>query len=149
MAVNFIRFLFTKINYVIRRYCWFTCQIMVLQACQGFFSDMALHPYDDSETDAPTPSSVVDPHYNKHIVLRRRHTALLMATVTGGVAYRGAFTGAIANEFREADGKKDICSMYISAAADEACREQCPEFRMTLDKTLILPPAINNTVTTD
>ena len=147
MAVNFIRFLFTKINYVIRRYCWFTCQIMVLQVCQGFFSDMALHPYDDSETDAPTPSSVVIPHHNKHVVLRRRHTALLMATVTGGLAYRGAFTGAIANEFRGADGKKDICSMFISAAADDACREQCPEFKMTLDKTLILPPSVNNAVT--
>ena len=72
-----------------------------------------------------------------------------MATVTGGLAYRGAFTGAIANGFREADGKKDISSMYISAAADSACREQCPEFRMTLDKTLILPPVINNTVVAD
>ena len=125
-------------------------QVLVLQACQGFFSAATLPPDDDdSESDAPTPSSVVDPHHNKHIVLRRRHTALLMATVTGGVAYRGAFTGAIANEFREADGKKDICSMYISAAADSACREQCPEFRMTLDKTLILPPVINNTVVAD
>ena len=124
-------------------------QIMVIQACQIFSTHGMLPPDDDSESDAPTPSSVVDPHYNKHIVLRRRHTALLMATVTGGLAYRGVFTGAIADEFREADGKKDICSMYISAAADAACREQCPEFRMTLDKTLILPPVINNTVLAD
>ena len=70
-----------------------------------------------------------------------------MATVTGGLAYRGAFTGAMANEFRGADGKIDICSMFISAAADDVCREQSPEFRMTLNKTLILPPSMNNAVT--
>ena len=47
-----------------------------------------------------------------------------MATVTGGLAYRGAFTGAMANEFRGADGKIDICSMFISAAADDVCRSE-------------------------
>ena len=99
-------------------------------------------PNDDSESDAPTPSVAVDPHNHKHIVLRRRHTALLMATITCGVACRGAFTRAISYEIRLADGKKDICRMYISAAADTACREKCPEFRMTLDKTLIIPPAV-------
>ena len=120
---------------------------MVIQACQVFSTHGMLPPADDSQSDAPTPGSVLDPHQNKHLVLQRRHTALLMATVSGGLAYRGAFTGAIANEFREADGKKDICSMYIHAVADPACREQCPEFRMTLDKTLILPPAVGNSAT--
>ena len=117
---------------------------MILQACQSLATQMTQPIEGSSEPDAPVPSRGVDPHHNKHIVLRRRHTALLMATVTGGIAYRGAFTGAIADELREADGKKDICSMYIRAAAAPACRDQCPEFRMTLDKSLILPPALNN-----
>ena len=116
---------------------------MLIQACQVFstFSLLQLPEGGNTESDAPTPSAILDPHYNKHIVLRRPHTALLLATVTGGLAIRGEFSGAMAQQFRSADGIKDIAAMFITAA-NEVCMEQTPEFRMTLNKSLILPPCL-------
>ena len=92
--------------------------------------------------DASATNTAVAKKCKKHIVLDRQHTALLMATMTGGVAYRVAFSGAIADQFRRADGKIDICSMHKRAAADSRCKDQYPELRITLNKNLILPPAI-------
>ena len=94
-------------------------------------------------------SHIIDPHNNKHIVLRRPHTVLLLATVTGGEAIRGAFTGALADQFRAADGKTDIYTMFnravnIMIRNDAACRDQRPEMRITTDRNLVLPPVVND-----
>ena len=85
----------------------------------------------------------------EHIVLRRPHTVLLLATLTGGLAIRGAFTGALADQIRAADGKTDIYRMFNSAADNmirfnPACENQRPEMRISTQKLLVLPPAVNN-----
>ena len=49
------------------------------------------------------------------IHLRRPHTVLLLANVMGSVAHRGYFTGAIADQIKQADGKTDIYTMYLHA----------------------------------
>ena len=87
---------------------------MVIQACQ-VFSTYGVVPSQPSESDPATPSQVTDPHNNKHIVLRRPHTVLLLATVTGGLAIRGAFTGALADQIRVSDGKTVIYCMFNKA----------------------------------
>ena len=124
---------------------------MVIQACQ-LFSSYGVLPSQPSESDPATPSQLTDPHNNKHIVLIRPHTVLLLATVTGGLAIRGAFTGALADQIRVSDGKTDIYCMFNRAVNsmmrnEPACVElgQVPEFKATTDKSLILPPAIANT----
>ena len=48
----------------------------------------------------------------------RPNTALLLATMRGGVALRGVFTGSLANQFRKADGKKDISAMFHDACVE-------------------------------
>ena len=117
---------------------------MLLQACQAA-DDAQLAKYTASTSHDPAPTSLSDPLSNQHITLTRPHTVLLLATVRGGVAYRGVFTGAMADEFRSADGKKDIYAMFNSAAAEVAatlgCENQDPKFESTTKKTLILPPA--------
>lgn len=86
------------------------------------------------------------PTTNRHIVVTRPHTVLLMATVTGGYAYRGAYTGAMADQFCLADGKKDIHEMHNSAvqqmqkAQQIYEQDQVPEYRDTLNKKLVLFP---------
>ena len=66
---------------------------------------------------------------------------LLLATVRGGVAYRGVFTGAMADQFRSADGKKDINAMFTLAASSARQKhEQIPKLESTTHKFLILPP---------
>ena len=82
----------------------------------------------------------------KSVILDRPHTLLLMSTVTGGVAIRGAFTGALARQFAKADGKATINDMVTNAIIDMKKNEmegydQAPEARSTLQKSLILPPA--------
>ena len=50
--------------------------------------------------------------------------------------------GAMADEFRSADGRRDLYSMYTRASEREAgATNQQSEFRSTARKTLILPPA--------
>ena len=124
----------------------FILQILLLQACQGLTT--STHTYqrapEADETDPAVPYLPNVPHNNKHIVLQQPHTVLLSATVTGGTAFRGVYTGAIAQELRKADGRTDIHPMHISSvaelpAADRA--EQTPEYRSTMQKVLILPPA--------
>mgnify|MGYP001793158991 CR=1 FL=1 len=85
---------------------------MVIQACQALATQgLALFAIcDECESDPAVPSQSINPHYNKHIVLRRPHTVLLLSTVTGGLAIRGAFTGAIADELRKSDGQTYIYS---------------------------------------
>ena len=92
-------------------------------------------------------------HYNtankdQHITLTRPHTVLLQATVRGGVAYRGQFTGSMAEELHSADGNKDIYAMFNDAAAklrEETDGDpQNPRFESVTYKTLVLPPAIQS-----
>ena len=106
-----------------------------------------MHDPEDDESDPVTSSNVIDAHNNKHIVLCRPHTVLLLATVTGGEAIRGAFTGALADQFRAADGQTAIYTMYNRAVEvmmqkEPACSGQVPEWRSTFRKQLILPPAV-------
>ena len=121
----------------------FFLQIMVVQACQVFSTFNVVQQTALSNADPAVPCQVVDPHRNKHIVLRRPHTVLLLATVTGGLAIRGAFTGAIAEVVRRSDGKTDICEMFHKAVDNMSDEEQTPEMRVTTKKLLILPPAVN------
>ena len=121
---------------------------MLIQACQE--SNIALLVSEattgaTAEAD-PAPIQLSDPHRDQHITLTRPHTVLLIATVRGGVAYRGVFTGAMADQFRSADGKKDINAMFTLAANSTRLRndwslaaEQIPKLESTTHKFLILP----------
>ena len=86
---------------------------MLIQACQ------VASPGEQSSTSSdPAPVQVSDPHVDQHITLLRPHTVLLLATVRGGKAIRGAFTGAMADEFRSADGKMTVDEMFDRAVED-------------------------------
>ena len=85
-----------------------------------------------------------------HVVLKRPHTLLLMSTVVGEMAVRGAFTGAMARQFAKADGKTTILEMVTNAVMDMKRNEgdpydQSPESRNTLQKNLVLPPVVSST----
>ena len=75
------------------------------------------------------------------ITLEKPHTVLLQASLRGGYATRGAYTNAMADEFRKVDGKSDIYEMHSRAVASmqrELTITQTPEFRSTLVKRLVL-----------
>ena len=119
----------------------------IIQACQDFACvsqpEWAASQPDEgssseSETDPARPTQTL------HVILTRPHTVLLLATVTGGVAYRGVFTGAMAQQFGQSDGKMDIYEMFTRAVASLE-KQQIPEIRATLTKKLILPPPIERT----
>lgn len=113
----------------------------MIQACQECPTSGVGHQTASGQSDPAIPPQAID--QERHIVLDRPHTVLLLATVTGGVALRGAFTGAIAEAFRKADGKIDICEMFHEAVNSMSNDEQIPEMRVTTRKLLILPPANN------
>ena len=76
------------------------------------------------------------------IDLTRPHTVLLMSTVIGGTAFRGAYTGELAHQFRHADGKTSISEMHYKAVQRmNGGREwQVPEIRGTLTRgSLVFP----------
>mgnify|MGYP001792504309 FL=1 len=126
-------------------------QVMLIQACQE--ANIALLVTEattgaTAEPD-PAPTQLSDPHRDQHITLTRPHTVLLLATVRGGVAYRGVFTGAMADQFRSADGEKDINTMFTLAASltvqklvERNVPEQTPKLESTTNKFLILPPVV-------
>ena len=115
---------------------------MLIQACQDNSSLAEV-----LGTDTAVPTSISDPLQNQHVKLQRPDTVLMLASVREGKALRGAFTGAIADELRSADGKKDIFKMFQRAsrtvATDPECMkvDQHPELRATNTKDLVLPPA--------
>lgn len=78
------------------------------------------------------------------ISLTRPNTVLLSATVPGGKAYRGAFTGALSDQIRHADGKADILKMFQQAnkQLQKEHPMQTPVLWSTLSKYLVLPPSI-------
>ena len=80
------------------------------------------------------------PEDNTHIVLKRPHTVLLLASMREGSAQRGAYTDAMAEEFKRADGQSDIADMHHRAVAEMAKQygeDQTPEIRSTLKKKLV------------
>ena len=75
-------------------------QVMLLQACQDADRSFVFHTTVGGTPEPdPAPTQLTDPHQDQHITLTRPHTVLLLATVRGGVAYRGVFTGAMADQF--------------------------------------------------
>lgn len=70
-------------------------------------------------------------------------SVLLMASLAGGLAWRGLFTGAIAETFKKVDGKSDIYDMFGEAVKSME-PHQTAELRSSLKKDLILPPAVSN-----
>ena len=78
---------------------------------------------------------------NTHIILNRPHTVLLMASMRDGYARRGAYTDAIAQQFRDAKTNADICEIHNRAVVkmrQQHGDEQTPEMRSTLVKKLVL-----------
>ena len=69
-------------------------------------------------TSPETDAGAWKPEDHKSVILDRPHTLLLMSAVTGGVAIRGAFTGAMARQFAKADGKTTINDMVTNAIVD-------------------------------
>ena len=111
-------------------------QVVLIQACQG-----SLGVQDQASIQT------IDHHRTQHIELQRPNTVLLLASKRGGPALRGAFTGAVADVVQVADGITDISAMFDIAAGGIMENQRCiaigqtPEFRSTLSKLLILPPA--------
>ena len=68
---------------------------------------------------------------DRRIVLVRAHTVLLLSTVAGGSAVRGSYTGALARQFRLADGRTDIYDMHCKAVKSMSKIEppQIPVYR--------------------
>ena len=90
---------------------------------------------------SPSTSSQLDAkgsylNDNKFGVLDRAHTQLLMSSVVGGYAKRGAFTGAMARQFAQADGKTTINDMVTNAVVE--MKENEEEATIRLQKPGIL-----------
>lgn len=80
---------------------------------------------------------------DSNIILTRENTLLLLATVTGGQASRGAFTGALAEQISHANGEGDIYKLYTQACQQMDKPEmpwgkQTPEMRSTLKTHLVI-----------
>lgn len=119
-------------------------QVILIQACQTYASDSQ-----EEQSSSNSPSNAHDSSRpeEKSVILERPHTYLLMATVAGGKALRGAFSGALARQIAKADGKTSLDEMIYAAKSDIKStlqrKKQIPEARNTLEKTLILPaPAV-------
>ena len=98
-------------------------------------------PSDEGQnTDMANPGK---PDEDRRIVLVvRPHTVLLLSTVAGGSAVRGSYTGALARQFRLADGKTDIHQMHCAAvqAMSQSNPHQTPEHRCTLKRGELVFP---------
>ena len=80
------------------------------------------------------------PEDNTHIVLNRPHTVLLLASMREGAAQRGAYTDAMAEEFKRTDGRSmaDIHQSAVTEMTKQYGDDQTPEMRSTLKKKLVL-----------
>lgn len=73
--------------------------------------------------------------------MKRPHTLLLMATSHNGIAVRGKYTGAIAEQVKLADETTHIIDIHEKAAASICGRSplnQMPSFHSTLSKKIYL-----------
>ena len=87
-------------------------------------------------------ASRVCPCESTYVTLTRPHTALLFATVRGGLAERGAYTIALADKLASSKRRKDIYDIHRRAVKELRKNhgiEQTPEFRSTLEKEFVLP----------
>ena len=117
---------------------------MLIQACQEFASIRISLPEDKSLIEL-NDAGRGNPKESKHIVLERPHTLLLLSSVFGGRALRGAYTGAFTKQLCEADGRLEIEQMQSRARIymqehHKGFSAQIPEMRSTLMKALRLPP---------
>ena len=107
---------------------------MLLQACQHTETTQREAPAD---TDmAMRSSSAAD----THITLERPHTVILQATLRGGYAKRGAYSNAIAEQFKQADGKSDVYEMHSRAVFSMTLKygeAQTPQFTSNLKRKLL------------
>ena len=101
---------------------------MIIQACQSTETQQETSGYDAMSRS---------PEANTHITLERPHIVLLNATLRGGYATRGAYTKAISDAFKLADGSHDIYTLHCKAQSIMG-ENQTPEFRSSLKKRLYL-----------
>ena len=82
------------------------------------------------------------PDLHNHIRLTRPHTLLLMSTVAGGTALRGAYTREIARQFSQVDGKTSIQDMHCDAVQrmNGGYQWQVAESRCTLIRGRLVFP---------
>ena len=111
---------------------------MLIQACQlAEDTGTVASVYDMALRCSPTEES--------HIALERPDTVLLLATMRGGFARRSAYTNALAEQFRQSNGRYDIYDMHSNALSkmkEHHGEDQTPEIRSTLKKKLILSPRV-------
>lgn len=114
----------------------------MIQTCQG---DLGTGIHDQVKDAAQSNMSSIDARRGADplemaIELRRPHTLLLVATLAGGTAERGLFTGAIAESLHNKSGAKDIYVIYREAVKIMARSRvaQKPILMSTLTKDLIL-----------
>ena len=119
-------------------------QAFVIQACQR-----STEGTEDPDADALIgfKECGVDAQVSEeftHIALKRPNSVLLLATVPEGIAWRNAFTEAIADIICKSDGKTDVYDMFLMAyrrmqklAGKD--KKQTPKFESTLNKKLYLP----------
>ena len=123
-------------------------QVVMIQACQD---NAAVAVSVKGKEDPAVTPQVSDTLRDQHITLTRRHTVLLLSTVREGKSIRGAFTGAMADQFSCTDGKTDISEMFYKAAhivtQDDRCKQinQTPVIIQTTVKELVLPGAATTT----
>jgi hypothetical protein len=106
---------------------------MLVQACQHSQAAQG-NPGDDMAMRS-------SPADNTHIVLDRPHTLLLLSTMRDGFCKRSAYTNAMTQQFKQADGKLDIHDMHTKAVIlmkEKYGEKQTPEYRSLLKKHLIL-----------
>ena len=126
----------TILSFISVLFCSFL-QVVIIQACQGV---TVTSPSAPAATQADARRG--NPPLEKHsIELTRPHTLLLMSTVAGGSATRGAFTGAIGRQIAKADGRTPIYHMIAEAKVDmdRTITDQTSEVRDTLKRKLVLP----------
>lgn len=87
----------------------------------------------------------------KYIKLTRKHSAILHSTVAGGMALRGAFTEAVAEQIAKSDGKTHIIQMFQNAmrAMEQSEIEQIPRYEQTMNRDCCIPPALELRTATD
>ena len=117
-------------------------QVLVVQACQMYrTSGLSLPAEPQAGPSTAIDANRANPPEQTRIDLKRPHSVMMLATVPGGAAVRGAFTGALADEISQADGKTDIHAIFTKAsdAISSNSFAQQPVFRSTLRKKLVLP----------